>query len=524
MTRDLRSFRVLLGLRYRLLWAKARTSSGRMALLVAGYFLALLFLALISLGGLGAGIAAVRMGQGESVARFVLGAAFANALVTSVLLGFGLNEAFSDAMLRRYPLSGVQRMTARHLTALLDPLWLFVLALDLGFAIAVSLLGAARVWLAVPAALALVVANYLTARVLSALLEWLLATRAGPFVAVAGVTLLASLPAVLQLGGARSQLVAVWLRGVANVSPPTAAAHVMAGSTALAVAWGAVQLAAWLLALVAMVVWLERRPRRATSATRGAAVWEGPWDRLASLFGPTLAPLVGKMLRYYVRNPQFRYNYPFMLPILAGFVVLLAEDGGPAARFHVALGAGGFLGLCSGAVSLNAFGYDGAGFRRYFVLPTPPAAVVRAAALVSVLPGLTLLLPALALWLVFSQVPTDGRMFVMLLSAALLGIFFLPALGLWTIILAPRAMSVKVTFGNRLSWPANLVMMLGIVTVLFLPKALASAMGRTLVDLWWVMPLAASIAALFFIVSVEAAGPVFDRRREQLMSSIEQHP
>jgi hypothetical protein len=57
------------------------------------------------------------------------------ALFAAVLLGLGTNPTFSDAAVRRYPLSSFQRLGARHLVGLLEPLWILVLALDLGLLI-----------------------------------------------------------------------------------------------------------------------------------------------------------------------------------------------------------------------------------------------------------------------------------------------------------------------------------------------------------------------------------------------------
>jgi hypothetical protein len=40
----------------------------------------------------------------------------------SIFMGIGVNAAFSNATLRRYPFSARDRFAARHLTAILDPL------------------------------------------------------------------------------------------------------------------------------------------------------------------------------------------------------------------------------------------------------------------------------------------------------------------------------------------------------------------------------------------------------------------
>src|SRR5580700_4252554 len=124
----------LVGLRYKLLWAQTRTRNGRIALFLVGYACALLVLIAFTAGGYGAAMLAVRSGQAELVARVVLGALFLNAIIASVVMGFGVNAAFSDAALRRFPLNALERLAARHVIGILEPMWIIILGLDLGLA------------------------------------------------------------------------------------------------------------------------------------------------------------------------------------------------------------------------------------------------------------------------------------------------------------------------------------------------------------------------------------------------------
>ena len=66
----------LVGLRYKLLWAQTRTRNGRIALFLTGYLFALLILMLMTAGGFGAAMLAVRSGHAEKVAQAVLGGLF----------------------------------------------------------------------------------------------------------------------------------------------------------------------------------------------------------------------------------------------------------------------------------------------------------------------------------------------------------------------------------------------------------------------------------------------------------------
>jgi hypothetical protein len=92
-------------LRYKLMWAKTRFRNGRITLFAAGSLLLAMVVVLLSVGGIGAGIIAVRSGKGELIAQAVLGGLFLEALFVAVLLGFGLNTVFTDGQLRRYPIT-----------------------------------------------------------------------------------------------------------------------------------------------------------------------------------------------------------------------------------------------------------------------------------------------------------------------------------------------------------------------------------------------------------------------------------
>ena len=59
---------ILIRLRYKLLWAKTRSRSGKIALFFAGYLLLVMVMAFLSMGGIGAGMQAIRSGKGPLVA------------------------------------------------------------------------------------------------------------------------------------------------------------------------------------------------------------------------------------------------------------------------------------------------------------------------------------------------------------------------------------------------------------------------------------------------------------------------
>ncbi len=157
---NLRLIEQLIGLRYKLLWAKTRSRNGRIALFLAGYLLLVALLALLTTGGAGAAIYAIRSGKGEQIARAVLGAIYLEALLASNILGYGMTAIFSDLELRRYPLAAGERRLTRHLIGIVDPFWFLFLFLELGLAFGLYGAGAGSFWFGLVAVLLLFVSNY----------------------------------------------------------------------------------------------------------------------------------------------------------------------------------------------------------------------------------------------------------------------------------------------------------------------------------------------------------------------------
>lgn len=518
---DTAALRHLVGLRFRLQWARARTREGRVVLLVAGGVALGVGAVLAYLGGVGAAVAAVRAGRGSQVALGLLLIFYLFSIALSLFLGIGINGTFSIAMLRRYPLSSTDRFVARHLTAVLDPLWLVCLALDLGVAIGFSALGVTSAWLAVPAALLLVVTNWLAARLLRGAAEWIVATRMAPV--LIGVLAIASaaLPSLL-----RGQPAAVHAVSLAiSVTPPAAAARLMAGSLRIAPVVSFAALLAWAVALAWAVVGFDRLPVRSRGGSGARVAWGGPLERVGNLFRPPLGPLVVKMLRYYARSPQVKWNFPFVLPMLAAVWLGFSGQWQGLDAFLYALGTLAAVGfLCTGAMSLNLFGFDGSGFRRYFLLPAPAGLAVRAAAIVAVLPGAVLVTVALAAWMLVRPIPTDARMLVMLAASGFGGLLLLQAVSLWAAVLWPRPARFSQMFGNRLSPAGGVLLCAGIGVVFGLPAMLSALGGSVVVRAWLAWPLFAGVSCAFYAFTHVAAPRVFAARRERMMAAVEGTP
>jgi hypothetical protein len=275
----------LVRLRYKLLWAKTRSRNGRIALFLAGYLLLVLLIALLASGGFGAAMVAVRSGKAERVAQAALTALFLEAVLAANILGFGMNAVFPDTELRRYPLAAADRRIARHLTGILDPFWFLFLALQLGLAIGLYVLGAGSIWFGFIAVLLLFAANYLLARVIGQFIDQLMQRKGGAPILMMLIMTLSILPSVLaQRIDNNSAMLAAFVRWL-HYTPPFGAAAAMIHPD-LAGLYGLGIIVTWILGLIALLVWLEsvRRSARSpnpsgSSGTARSIAWAPSSDR-----------------------------------------------------------------------------------------------------------------------------------------------------------------------------------------------------------------------------------------------------
>jgi hypothetical protein len=516
----------LVGLRYKLLWAQTRTRNGRIALFLTGYLFAVLILILMAAGGLAAGMLAVRSGQSEKVAQTVLGGLFVNALIGSVVTGFGINTAFTDQALRRYALNARDRLAARHLTGILEPVWIFVLGLDLGLCTSLYAFGAGNFWLGTLAVGLLLITDYLLARVFATLIEWLSHVKGGTAILFAMLMCVCLLPSILIPRLARAHGAKEAMLAMLHYTPPFAAAALMVKANAGMILPQLGLLAVWMAVLLAMLAAIEKQAGRPRGAAAVAATWDNRYDRVAAIFGPAMGPLIGRSLRYYVRSNKVRFNYIAAIPLLAFLTFNRGASGGesgPLDYFVRALGAftvAGFLGTA--VMTTNQFGFDASGFRRYFLLPIPPGTILRASSYTAMFVGGTLVAAALVLWLLFAPVPFDARMAPMLLASGVGGLCLFNALSIWTSLLAPRATNFETTFGNQLSLSANVLLIGGVLAGVFGVVALDKAVGPAAVlRYWWTSIPAAALAIAFYLYSLRQGAAVFVSRRERLLNALE---
>src|SRR5262249_11163221 len=86
---------ILVRLRYRLIWAQARASNGKIILLLSLYLVGGSVALLVAFGGLGAAIVDNDFDRGGFVARWTLTALFINGIGLSMMVGCRTPEGFS---------------------------------------------------------------------------------------------------------------------------------------------------------------------------------------------------------------------------------------------------------------------------------------------------------------------------------------------------------------------------------------------------------------------------------------------
>ena len=518
-----RQFWLLIRLRYQLLWAQARTGAGRVALVVALYAIGATLFLFFNLGGIAAAAAAVRLGRGEAVARWVLAGIFLNSVFLSLALGAGPRATFTDQILRRYPLSAGARFAARHLVGLLDPIWPLSLATGLGLAIGFASLGAGSALAGVTAALLCTLASYLAAVVLLACAERSLEDGGGALALGAlmfGVATAASVAAPLILGFGGEGWGEAVDRGL-RYTPPGLAATLLAGPTGEVVPSAAL-LTTWCLVLAGTLEALERRPRSLPRASAAGLSWGNCYDRLAELFGPESAPLVGKALRYYLRCNRVRFNLAATVPLVALMGSQTGRGGTTSFNFLLHLSLAALAGIIpTSVVALNQFGCDGPGIRRYGLLPPPVAAALRAGSYASLMIGGAALLPTLAVSIVYSAAPTDARAVLMHGGAGAAGLFFFNSLGLWSSVLAPRVVDLRGMSGNVLSAAGNAIVLGGMIVLIAATVILGKRHAlETLLEHWWVPAALAAVGLCFYAWSLRAVSQTLEANREKLFKTI----
>ncbi|MBZ5586608.1 MAG: hypothetical protein LAQ30_31360, partial [Acidobacteriia bacterium] len=474
-------------------------------------------------GGLGAGIIAVKSGNAEEVAQGVLTGLSAWAIITSVMLGFGMNPAFSDTELRRYPLKAHERRFARHFTGAVDPFWFLFLALELGLAFGLYLYGAANLLLGLIAVLLVYVCSYLAAQVVGLLLDQIMHRRGGSIVLPLIIMLVCVLPGAVMPKLEKNRAAAKAILRVIGYTPTFGAGSLMT-RTDTAALYGFALVGWWLVGLTLALVALERRPPKPRAAQTARMRWDTIFTRIGEKFGPALGPLVAHWLLFYSRCKRLRISYLMSLPLIPFLLLMWTRQGGKHPDpFPAAVGVFAVCGLFPAAAGVvNVYGYVGGGFRRYFLFPGNPGASLRAASyalLTMCIPGIVM---ATIAWLAYPPAIHTAKAMTMLVASGLAGMFFFHGAGLWTSLCSPRRGDPNATMGNDLSAGGNVLLIGGMITIMLGPRfAAAQWKGLITPDGWWLAVALAVAAGMFYFASLRRAEAAFSSRREKLLALLE---
>jgi hypothetical protein len=318
----------------------------------------------------------------------------------------------------------------------------------------------------------------------------------------------------------------VWkLIGRLLLFTPAGAAAAMMAEDRWGMALGATALlVVWVAALTLLLKKIEGlQPVAETNSLGGISsdgFWDGFYDRIAGMFGRRYAPLVSKSLRYHLRCNLIRFSL-LTSPLLVLFAKFLVVGRGRRAEVIVTLGLFFITGsFTSVSMNLNLFGYDGAGVRRYAVLPSTFARALRAGSLASLLLRAVAMLAAVALWIIFARKQFDAGILPMVLEFAVTGLFLFNAFGLWTSVLSPKTADFNAIWNNRLSFGANVVMFCGGI-VLGIAMALSDSIDPSNLLRFWPLGLAmTALSVAFYLFSMKMIEPVLNREREKLINLI----
>jgi len=518
MGKNLRLLWLLVRLRYKLLWAQARTSAGKATIFFALYVIGVLIFAAVAIGGIGSGVLAARSGHALIATQAMFGSLFATGLTVSLMMGVGPSGAFSDPVLRRYPLSPRWRFAAQHMVGLLDPVWLFLAATSLGLCIGFQIMGVCSLFISLPTVLIFLATSYLCSAALIVLVRRVLQFSAGPLVLMIGSVMLVLSFVALTTSQLESRQLGVYLERLISITPAIAAAGVLGASTWQAGVLAGVVLLSWLL-VSAVALGLTQGLSPVSNVGRVVNIEEeSPYEITSRLFPESIRPLIAKSLRYHLRCNRVRYSLLMTGPLLL-FITYMGNRAG-SDKITLLLSFMFIAGFFSTLVmSVNFFGWDGAGIRRYLILPVSLAAVLRANSFASMLLGLLGALLTLIVGLTSAKLNAGQSLMLFLLLDALAGLFFFHAIALWITVLAPRRADFNTMMGNVVSLPAKLVLILGMVPVMVVNSGLGISLAR-FTEHWNWMGLGALASAMLYLLSLALVGPALNRRSERLVQLV----
>jgi hypothetical protein len=478
---------------------------------------------LFSASGFGVAIVAIRSGNAERVAQIALSGMFLGALFLTVIMGFGVNSVFTDAELRRYPLSALERFAVHHFLSLVDPFWVFILALEMGLVAGLYVYGSFTWFKGIIAALLFFSCCYVAARALTAWVDRLMKTASG-YVMMFILLMLGALAPAAVVSIQSNPGMLVKALPILRFTPSFAAATVMTHDASKSHSGFAIS-AVWLIIFLSLLIAVEYLPVSSKWQARSVgSMWKASFDGVAAVFGQRMSPLVAHWLRFYWRNNRFRFLYSLTLPFAATLAVGMGQPRQPGGSLFV-----GVLGcmavvtwIAIGPIAVNQYGYSGGGFRRFQLLPTDPGASLRAGSYAALLLGASWIPPATIVWSIVSPRPLDARIIFMPVMNAVTGLFLFNGLALWTSIYAPKQGRYDSLFHNHLSAWGHIVRVGPILGCMLLPLFLRDvAPGSIAPKNWWLTLPVGGFAFLFYVASLRIINFVLPAQREALLAVIE---
>lgn len=507
----------LLKMRTTLIWAQVRGNRYG-AFLLALVLLGFAYVAYGSLfTGVGVVLADLRLQAGQKLIGSALTFAYFFAVGMQIVLGRGSHALLTDRVLRAYPMSYGQRAIARELCWFFDPVWLAVGLFLIGISFGAGSMGIARIWLAVPGSILLLICMRETVHMAHRLMESLLSSARGTsFLAGAGLLVLSAgmLSTVYRLP------VLPWIGGFPML-PPGAAAVLLSNAELKESIASLLVLGCWIGALFHLSRVIEGAAFRGGSRTAAGPNWIG--RLLLWRSGSPEWAMAFRSLAYNLRNARVRLSLALAPTALFGVAIWTARrsDGLPLRVCLV--GTFSAVGFCATrALALNQFGYDGPGLLRHWLLPVPLRSVIRAAALVSLALSIAMTIPALVVAAVLDRsLLTDPARITVLALSSMAGSFLFQAAGLFTSVLSPRTAEFRQMFGNDMTLAGNAVMYASMLLSFGMPLGLSQS-ERTahLLDNGPAFLVLAIVCGVVYLCSLKTAGVLWERRWRQIAARV----
>lgn len=464
----------LICLRYRLLWARARTSRGRVTFAILAYVVLLATGFLQAAGGFALASLAASIDRSREVATVVFSTLGLIAAGSALGFGLGTQRVFSEERLRRFPLTRTQRFAIQFLIGILDPVWLTISAAAFGLALGFCVAGVQALGPALGASALFIVACYFLVSSTVAIAEGWMRKPPGAISLSVIALLFAGLIAtgVAIAGRGAGYPIARWPGIAMPLLPGQLAATLMTQPDGPSRIRSVLGLSGWAILGAAVLAAASRRETRTGSSAR--RLFDGGYRFLAHLAGRGHDPLLDKALRYHWRCSRLRFNAIIAVPLIPAMTVITEHHSGTAAGYFIGLTLLFLSGLLStSSVTLNQFGYDGPGVLRYALLPRQPEDALRAGTKASILIGGCVAAAALTLWLVLFGSRVGARLSLAAVLAAAGGVPAFAALGMWVSIFGPRRASMRGLVGSPLSG-AGVIIQGGAVVAAFIVAFLMS--------------------------------------------------